>query len=89
MTIYDRWPPTLKHCRSIFRGSKSGQSFSRQQTTRPEAVSMDYVVRPQSKVDPEEIRARAKQLAQNQRRTKVGYSFPSRNSSDMKVIPKE
>ncbi|KAL3614628.1 hypothetical protein CASFOL_041523 [Castilleja foliolosa] len=34
-------------------------------------MSMDFVVRPQSKVDPDEIRARAKQVVQDQRRMKV------------------
>lgn len=56
----------------ICRGSKSGQSSSRQLTTRPEAMSMDFLVRPQSKVDPDEVRARSKQMVQDQRRLKVG-----------------
>ena len=34
-------------------------------------MPLDFVVRPQSKVDPEEIRARAKQVAHDQRRLKV------------------
>lgn len=55
----------------ICRGQKSGQSSTRQLTSRPEAMSMDFVVRPQSKVDPEEVRARAKQMVQDQRRQKV------------------
>lgn len=50
---------------------KSGQSSSRQLTTRPEATPLDFVVRPPSKVDPEEVRARAKQAAQDQHRMKV------------------
>jgi len=33
-------------------------------------------VRPQSKIDPEEVRARAKQVVQDQRRLKVGFSIP-------------
>ncbi|CAI0472985.1 unnamed protein product [Linum tenue] len=58
------------------RGRKSGQSSSsssRQQqlTTRPEATPLDFLVRPQSKIDPEEIRARAKQAVQDQRRMKM------------------
>ncbi|XP_051146139.1 protein IWS1 homolog 1-like [Andrographis paniculata] len=53
------------------QSSKSGQSSSRQHASRPEAMSMDFVVRPQSKVDPEAIRARAKQMAQDQRRAKM------------------
>ncbi|KAL3500019.1 hypothetical protein ACH5RR_039112 [Cinchona calisaya] len=53
------------------QGSKSGQSSSRLHASRPEAMSMDFVVRPQSKVDPEEVRARAKQIVQDQRRLKM------------------
>ncbi|KAL0283723.1 UNVERIFIED_CONTAM: protein IWS11 [Sesamum angustifolium] len=53
------------------QGSKSGQSSSRQHASRPEAMSMDFVVRPQSKVDPDEVRARAKQMVQDQRRAKM------------------
>ncbi|KAM6556567.1 hypothetical protein CsatB_003586 [Cannabis sativa] len=53
------------------RERKSGQSSSRQLTTRPEATPMDFVVRPQSKIDPDEIRARAKQGIQDQRRLKM------------------
>ncbi|KAI5656376.1 hypothetical protein M9H77_25169 [Catharanthus roseus] len=53
------------------QGSKSGQSSARQLTTRPEAMSMDFVVRPQSKIDPEEVRARAKQIAVDERRVKM------------------
>ncbi|KAI3468585.1 hypothetical protein Pfo_025248 [Paulownia fortunei] len=53
------------------QGPKSGQSSSRQHASRPEAMSMDFVVRPQSKVDPDEVRARAKQMVQDQRRMKM------------------
>ncbi|CAK9153235.1 unnamed protein product [Ilex paraguariensis] len=49
--------------------SKSGQS-SRQHASRPEAMPMDFLVRPQSKIDPDEIRARARQVVQDQRRLK-------------------
>ncbi|KAL8490237.1 hypothetical protein ACS0TY_025465 [Phlomoides rotata] len=55
----------------ISQGRKSGQSSSRQGASRPEAMSMDFVVRPQSKVDPEAVRQRAKQNAQDQRRSKM------------------
>nr|XP_043607323.1 protein IWS1 homolog 1-like [Erigeron canadensis] len=50
---------------------KSGSSSSRVLTSRPEAMSLDFVVRPQSKIDPDEIRARAKQVVQDQRRLKM------------------
>ncbi|KAE8055706.1 hypothetical protein FH972_012531 [Carpinus fangiana] len=53
------------------RERKSSQSSSRQHATRPEATPLDFVVRPQSKIDPDEIRARAKQVVQDQRRLKM------------------
>ncbi|KAH6763379.1 Transcription elongation factor family protein [Perilla frutescens var. hirtella] len=55
----------------LSQGRKSGPSSSRQHASRPEAMSMDFVVRPQSKVDPEAVRARAKQMVQDQRRAKM------------------
>lgn len=51
--------------------SKSSQSSSRQHASRPEAMPLDFMVRPQSKIDPDEIRARAKQTVQDQRRLKM------------------
>ncbi|KAG7952624.1 hypothetical protein I3843_12G068400 [Carya illinoinensis] len=53
------------------RERKSGQSSSRLHATRPEATPLDFVVRPQSKIDPDEIRARAKQVVQDQHRLKM------------------
>ncbi|MQL85935.1 hypothetical protein Taro_018470, partial [Colocasia esculenta] len=53
------------------QGPKSGQGASRQHASRPEPLPLDFVVRPQSKIDPEEVRARAKQVAQDQRRIKM------------------
>ncbi|GLT28782.1 hypothetical protein SLA2020_036890 [Shorea laevis] len=47
------------------------ESSSRLHASRPEATPMDFVVRPQSKVDPEEVRARARQVVQDQRRLKM------------------
>lgn len=38
---------------------------------------MDFVVRPQSKIDPDEVRARAKQVVQDQRRMKVCFNNDS------------
>ncbi|KHG09725.1 Iws1 [Gossypium arboreum] len=57
--------------------SSSGQNASRSESSsrlhasRPDATPMDFVVRPQSKIDPDEIRARAKQVVQDQRRLKM------------------
>lgn len=55
------------------RESKSSQSSSRQHASRPEAMPLDFMVRPQSKIDPDEIRARAKQVVHDQRRLKVHF----------------
>lgn len=55
----------------VCRGRKSGNLAARQHASRPEAMALDFVVRPQSKVDPEEVRARARQLVPDQRRLKV------------------
>ncbi|CAM8946706.1 unnamed protein product [Rhodiola kirilowii] len=52
------------------QGSKPGDSSARL-TTRPEALSLDFTIRPQSKIDPEAVRARAKQNQQDQRRMKM------------------
>uniref|UniRef100_A0A7N0TYU6 TFIIS N-terminal domain-containing protein n=2 Tax=Kalanchoe fedtschenkoi TaxID=63787 RepID=A0A7N0TYU6_KALFE len=53
------------------QGSKQGESSARSLTTRPEAMSLDFTIRPQSKIDPEAVRARAKQNQQDQRRMKM------------------
>lgn len=49
---------------------------------------MDFVVRPQSKIDPDEIRARGKQAIQDQRRMKVGFLFPNGNNKYMSTLKK-
>ncbi|KAL7150499.1 hypothetical protein ABFS83_05G116500 [Erythranthe nasuta] len=53
------------------QSSKAGQSSSGQHASRPEAMSMDFIVRPKSKVDPEQVRAHAKLMVQDQRRAKM------------------
>ncbi|KAJ7943886.1 transcription factor IWS1 [Quillaja saponaria] len=53
-----------------FSQRKSGQSSSKN-ASRPEATPLDFVVRPPSKIDPDEVRARAKQAAQDQQRMKM------------------
>nr|DAD28218.1 TPA_asm: hypothetical protein HUJ06_029686 [Nelumbo nucifera] len=50
---------------------KSGQSSSRLHASRPEALPMDFVLRPKSKIDPDEVRARNKQIVYDQRRLKM------------------
>ncbi|CAL5432204.1 unnamed protein product [Camellia sinensis] len=51
---------------SAKKESKSGQSSSMRLTLRPEAMPMDFLVRLQSKIDPDEVRACAKQVVQDQ-----------------------
>ncbi|WOL09278.1 hypothetical protein Cni_G18031 [Canna indica] len=53
------------------QGRRSGLPAARQHASRPEALALDFVVRPQSKIDPEEVRARAKHVVQDQRRLKM------------------
>ncbi|KAK1320329.1 hypothetical protein QJS10_CPA03g01585 [Acorus calamus] len=53
---------------SLKKGSKSGQLASRRHASRPETLAMDFAVRPQSKIDPEEVRAR--RVVHDQRRLK-------------------
>ncbi|GAB4850658.1 hypothetical protein Ancab_029969 [Ancistrocladus abbreviatus] len=67
-------------------GRKSGQSSSRQQTIRPEAMPMDFVIRPQSKIDPEEVRARAKQVVQDQHRLKMNKKLQHLKSTKKKQL---
>ncbi|XP_074307710.1 protein IWS1 homolog 1 [Silene latifolia] len=52
-------------------GRKAGPSGARLHASRPEATPMDFTIRPQSKVDPDEIRARSKQGQQDERRMKM------------------
>ncbi|PHT58305.1 hypothetical protein CQW23_00668 [Capsicum baccatum] len=68
------------------QGKKSGQSSSRQLTTRPEAMPMDFVVRPQSKIDPEEVRARANTMFLDQRRQKMNKKLQQLKASKKKGL---
>ncbi|GMH11932.1 hypothetical protein Nepgr_013773 [Nepenthes gracilis] len=65
---------------------KSGQSSSRQYTTRPEAMPMDFVIRPQSKIDPDEVRARSKQAGQDQHRLKMNKKMQNLKSTKKKQL---
>ncbi|GAB2285027.1 Transcription factor iws1 [Dionaea muscipula] len=65
---------------------KSGQSKVRQLTIRPEAMPMDFVIRPQSKIDPDEVRARAKQTVQDQRRIQMNKKLQQLKSSKRKSL---
>ncbi|XP_057810045.1 protein IWS1 homolog 1-like [Salvia miltiorrhiza] len=57
--------------RKLSLAQSSGASSSRQHASRPEAMTMDFVVRPQSKVDPEAVRAQAQRKVQDQHRAKL------------------
>ncbi|KAK1272124.1 hypothetical protein QJS04_geneDACA021602 [Acorus gramineus] len=68
-TYYDERTP---FCRSsLKKGSKSGQLASRRHASKPETLAMDFAVCPQSKIDPEEVRARSKRVVHDQRRLKM------------------
>ncbi|XP_047326805.1 protein IWS1 homolog 1-like [Impatiens glandulifera] len=53
------------------KGLNSRHSSSRNHVSRPEAMPMDFIVRPPSKVDPDAIRACSKQVVQDQIRLKI------------------
>lgn len=65
---------------------KPGETGYRQHAARPEALPMDFVVRPQSKIDPEEIRARAKQLKQDERRAKMNKKLQNLKAPKKKKL---
>lgn len=65
---------------------KSNQSSDRQHASRPEATPMDFVVRPQSKIDPDEIRARAKQMQQDERRMKMNKKLQQLKATKKKKL---
>ncbi|XP_064970952.1 protein IWS1 homolog 1 isoform X2 [Musa acuminata AAA Group] len=50
---------------------RTGQAATRQHVSVPEALPLDFVVRPRSLVDPEEVRAQAKQVMHDQHRLKI------------------
>ncbi len=54
-------------CREL----RPGDVGYRQHASRPEALPLDFVRRPESKVDPEVARNRARQQRQDERRMKV------------------
>ncbi|XP_047326795.1 protein IWS1 homolog 1-like [Impatiens glandulifera] len=56
------------------KGQNSRHSSSRNHVSRPEAMPMDFVVRPPSKVDPDAIRARSKHVVRDHIQLK---NFPS------------
>lgn len=55
------------------REPKSVRAANVMHTSRPEALPLDFLVRPQSKVDPDEVRARAKSVHHDQHRIKVSF----------------
>ncbi|KAL9263007.1 IWS1 homolog 1-like protein [Drosera capensis] len=65
---------------------KASQSKARQLTVRPEAMPMDFVIRPQSKIDPDEVRSRAKQTVQDQRRLKMNKKLQQMKSSKRRSL---
>ncbi|XP_042032453.1 protein IWS1 homolog 1-like [Salvia splendens] len=67
------------------KGLKSAHSSSNQHASRPEAMLMDFLVRPQSKVDPDVVRARAKQVVQDQHRAKMNTKLQQVQATKLSV----
>ncbi|KAL9244251.1 hypothetical protein vseg_018048 [Gypsophila vaccaria] len=67
-------------------GRKAGPSGDRQHASRPEATPMDFLIRPQSKVDPDEIRARSKQGPQDERRMKMNKKIQQLKQSKRRKL---
>lgn len=67
-------------------GRKAGPSASRLHASRPEATPMDFVIRPQSKIDPDEIRARSKQHQIDERRMKMNKKMQQLKSMKKKKL---
>eukprot|EP00268_Persea_americana_P039406 TRINITY_DN389_c0_g1_i2.p1 TRINITY_DN389_c0_g1~~TRINITY_DN389_c0_g1_i2.p1 ORF type:complete len:486 (+),score=107.18 TRINITY_DN389_c0_g1_i2:431-1888(+) len=65
---------------------KSAQEVARQHASRPEALPLDFVVRPQSKIDPDEVRARAKQVSHDQRRIKMNKKLQNLKAPKKKQL---
>ncbi|MCL7030750.1 hypothetical protein MKW94_006396 [Papaver nudicaule] len=65
-----------------------GDSSSGQYVSRPEAAPLDFVVRPESKIDPEEIRARAKLNVQDKKshRVKIEKQLKKSKAPKKKVL---
>lgn len=58
----------------MLQGSKElkrGDPGYRQHASRPEALPLDFVRRPESKIDPQEIQSRARQQRQDEKRLKM------------------
>ncbi|KAI3875564.1 hypothetical protein MKW92_037170 [Papaver armeniacum] len=66
------------------RQRNSGESSSNQHASRPEASPMDFNVRPQSKIDPDEIRARSKLAEHDQCRLKINKKLQQLKASKKK-----
>ncbi|KAK9676482.1 hypothetical protein RND81_11G079800 [Saponaria officinalis] len=67
-------------------GRKAGPSGAKQHASRPEATPMDFLIRPQSKVDPDEIRARSKQGPQDERRMKMNKKLQQLKQSKRRKL---
>ncbi|KAJ8484790.1 hypothetical protein OPV22_017275 [Ensete ventricosum] len=55
---------------------RSRQAETKQHASMPEALPLDFVVCPQSKVDPEKVRTQAKQVIYDQHQLKVNMENP-------------
>ncbi|KNA17452.1 hypothetical protein SOVF_079830 [Spinacia oleracea] len=67
-------------------GRKAGPSASRLHASRPEATPMDFLIRPQSKIDPDEIRARSRQHQVDERRMKMNKKMQQLKQTKKKKL---
>ncbi|KAK9152931.1 hypothetical protein Sjap_000411 [Stephania japonica] len=68
------------------RGKKSVQPYSREHVYRPEASTMDYVIRPLSKIDTYEVIATAKLAVQSQHRLKIKKKLQQLKASSKRKL---
>ncbi|THU51806.1 hypothetical protein C4D60_Mb06t34920 [Musa balbisiana] len=65
---------------------RTGQAATRQHVSVPEALPLDFVVRPRSLVDPEEVRAQAKQVMHDQHRLKINKKLRQLKTSKKRQL---
>ncbi|KAL9177435.1 hypothetical protein ABFS82_01G057900 [Erythranthe guttata] len=64
----------------------SGVSSSRPHASRPDPAALDYAVRPQSKIDPVEVRARVKNSGHNEHRAKLNKKLQEMRAPKRKQL---
>ncbi|EYU23305.1 hypothetical protein MIMGU_mgv1a026347mg, partial [Erythranthe guttata] len=68
------------------KSQDSGVSSSRPHASRPDPAALDYAVRPQSKIDPVEVRARVKNSGHNEHRAKLNKKLQEMRAPKRKQL---